>query len=78
MVTVILPFDFNVRLRSGRVWRVTRPDEGGQRVPLRIFKSNSHSGKIHTALERSRRTVQVAIILFTCNVTGRSNKVTLY
>ena len=36
---------------------------GGQRAPLRIFKSKSRRVKIQTALERSRRTLQETIML---------------
>ena len=36
---------------------------GGPKAPLRIFKSKNRRVKIHTALERSRRTLQDTIML---------------
>ena len=41
--------------RPDGVFRVTRPDEGSPKDPLRIFKSNRRRVKIQTALERYRR-----------------------
>ena len=52
-----------VNPRPDGVWRVTRPDGGAQRAPLRIFKSKSRRAKIQTALERSRQTLQDKIML---------------
>ena len=49
--------------RADGVWRVTRPDGGGAKAPLRIFKSKSRRVKIQTSLERSRRTLQAMIML---------------
>ena len=58
------PSRARVNPRPDEVWRVTRPDEGvAQRAPLRIFKSKSRRVKNHTALERSRRTLQDTIML---------------
>ena len=66
---------------SGELHVLKRGGGGGAKGPLCIFKSNGRRVKIQTALERSRRTLQATIMLtlfFTCNVTGRSNKVKLY
>ena len=54
---------------------------GGAKGPLRIFKSKSRRVKIQTALKDLVELYRIRLCwpyFFTCDVTGRSNKVKLY